>query len=96
MDRFRNETIRAKIGMKKGILQETEEQQLRWFGPCHANGGLQMSRHVAEWNPQGKGGAAGQAIHGRMGSGTACKGETRMKNVSIVISGAKTIVFGLR
>jgi hypothetical protein len=30
MDRIRNETIRTKMGMKKNILQEMEEQQLRW------------------------------------------------------------------
>jgi hypothetical protein len=30
MDRIRNETIRTKMGMKKDILQEIEEQQLRW------------------------------------------------------------------
>jgi hypothetical protein len=29
MDRIRNETIRTKAGMKKDILQEIEEQQLR-------------------------------------------------------------------
>jgi hypothetical protein len=39
---------------------------------------------VAEWNPQGKGGAADQSIHGRMGLGTVCTGESsRMKDVSI-------------
>jgi hypothetical protein len=32
MDRIRNETIRTKMGMKKDILRETEEQQLRWYG----------------------------------------------------------------
>jgi hypothetical protein len=29
MDRIINETIKTKMGMKKDILQETEEQQLR-------------------------------------------------------------------
>jgi hypothetical protein len=32
MDRIRNEAIRTKMGMKKDVLQETEEQQLRWSG----------------------------------------------------------------
>jgi hypothetical protein len=36
-------------------------------------------------------------IHGRMGLGTACKGETsRMKNVSIESYGAKKIMSRLR
>jgi hypothetical protein len=40
------------------------------------------ARQVAEWNPQGKGGAAEQSIHGRMRLGTVCKEETsRMKNI---------------
>jgi hypothetical protein len=29
MDRFRNEAIRTKMGMKRDILQAREEQQLR-------------------------------------------------------------------
>jgi hypothetical protein len=46
---------------------------------------------------RGKGGAADQSVHGRMGLGTAFKGETpRMKNVSIESSGGKNYVFGLR
>jgi hypothetical protein len=41
---------------------------------------------------RGKGGAADQSIHGRMGLGTAGKGETsRMKNVSIESSGGKEL-----
>jgi hypothetical protein len=32
MDRTKNETIRTKTGMKRHILQEIEEQQLRWYG----------------------------------------------------------------
>jgi hypothetical protein len=32
MDRFRDETIRTEMGLKKDILQEIEEQQLRWYG----------------------------------------------------------------
>jgi hypothetical protein len=41
---------------------------------------------------RGTGGAADQSIHGRMGLGTACKGETlRMKNVSIESSGGNKI-----
>jgi hypothetical protein len=37
MDRIRNETIRTKMGMKKNILQEIEEQQLRWYGHVMQN-----------------------------------------------------------
>jgi hypothetical protein len=32
MDIVRNETIRTRLVMKKVILQETEEQQLGWYG----------------------------------------------------------------
>jgi hypothetical protein len=32
MDRIRTETMRTKMGLKKDILQETEVQQLRWYG----------------------------------------------------------------
>jgi hypothetical protein len=39
---------------------------------------------------KGKGGTPDQSVHGRMGLGTACKGEaSRMKNVSIESSGKK-------
>jgi hypothetical protein len=32
MDRVRNGTITTKMGLKKDISQEIEEQQLRWYG----------------------------------------------------------------
>jgi hypothetical protein len=32
MARIINETIRTKMGMKRDILQEIPEQQLRWYG----------------------------------------------------------------
>jgi hypothetical protein len=56
MDRIRNETIRTKMGMKKDILQEIEEQQLRWYGWTIAEllGRWQTKTH------RGKGGAADQ------------------------------------
>jgi hypothetical protein len=45
---------------------------------------LQVGTH------RGKGGVADQSIHGRMGLGTVCKGETlRMKNVLIESAGRK-------
>jgi hypothetical protein len=31
MDRVRNKTVGTKMEMKKDILQEREEQQLRWY-----------------------------------------------------------------
>jgi hypothetical protein len=41
---------------------------------------------------RGKGGAADQSIHGRMGLGTVCKEEMlRMKNVSIMRSGGRKL-----
>jgi hypothetical protein len=45
----------------------------------------------------GKGAAADQSIHGRMGLGTACKGETsRVKNVLIESSGGTKLCLGRR
>jgi hypothetical protein len=41
---------------------------------------------------RGKEGAADQSIHGRVGLGTACKGETlKMENVSIESSGGRKV-----
>jgi hypothetical protein len=54
MDRIRNETIRTKMEMKKDILQEVEEQQLRWYGHVMGMEDCKIERQVAEWNPQGK------------------------------------------
>jgi hypothetical protein len=54
MDRVRNKTIRTKMGMKKDILQETEEQQLRCYGLVTRMEDRRTTRRVAEWNPQGK------------------------------------------
>jgi hypothetical protein len=46
---------------------------------------------------RGKGGAADQSVHGRIGLGTVCKAETsRMKNVLIESSGGKNYVFESR
>jgi hypothetical protein len=53
MDRVRNETIGRKMEMKKDILQEIEEQQLRWYGHVMRMD-CRTATHVAEWNPQGK------------------------------------------
>jgi hypothetical protein len=52
-----------------------------------------IARQVAEWNPPGgNGGAGDQSAHGRTGLGTACKAETsRMKKISIKSSGGKNI-----
>jgi hypothetical protein len=54
MDRIRNETIRTKMGMKKDILHETEEQQLRWYSHVVRMEDCGIARQVAEWNPQGR------------------------------------------
>jgi hypothetical protein len=54
MDRIRNETIGTKMGMKKNILQEIEEQQLRWCGHVMRMDDCRPARQVAERNPQGK------------------------------------------
>jgi hypothetical protein len=54
MNRVRDETIRAKMGLKKDILQEIAEQQLRWYGHVMQMDDCRIARQVAEWNPQGK------------------------------------------
>jgi hypothetical protein len=54
MDGIRNETIRIKMGLKKDILQEIEEQQLKWYGHVMRTEDCKIARQVAEWNPQGE------------------------------------------
>jgi hypothetical protein len=54
IDRIRNKTIRTKMGIKKDILQELEEQQLQWYGRVMRMEDCRTARQVAEWNPQGK------------------------------------------
>jgi hypothetical protein len=54
MDRIRNETMRTKMGKKKDILQEIEDQQLRWCGHVMRMDNCRTARQVAHWNPQGK------------------------------------------
>jgi hypothetical protein len=51
MDRNRYETIRTKMGMKKDMLQEIEEQKLRWHGHVMQIEDCRTARQVAEWNP---------------------------------------------
>jgi hypothetical protein len=54
MDKIRNEAIRTKMGIKKNIVQEIEEQQLRWSGHVKRMEDGKIVRRVAEWKPQGK------------------------------------------
>jgi hypothetical protein len=54
MDKIRNEAIRTKMGIKKNIVQETEEQQLRWSGRVKRMEDGKIVKQVAEWKPQGK------------------------------------------
>jgi hypothetical protein len=42
------------MGMRKDILQEIEEQQLRWYGHVMRMDDCRTARQVAHWNPQGK------------------------------------------
>jgi hypothetical protein len=51
MDTITNEAIKTKMGIKKNIVQEIEEQQLRWCG--HVKRMEDIVKQVAEWNPQG-------------------------------------------
>jgi hypothetical protein len=81
------------MGLKKGILQEIEEQQIKMVWPCHANGRLLNCWTGSRMEPTGgKEGAADQSTHGRMALGKACKGETsRMTNVLIKSSGGRKL-----
>jgi hypothetical protein len=54
MDKIRNEAIRTKMGIKKNIVQETEEQQLRWYGNVKRMEDGKIVKQVAEWKSQGK------------------------------------------
>jgi hypothetical protein len=54
LDKIRNEAFRTKMGIKKNIVQETEEQQLRWYGHIKRMEDRKTVKQVAEWNPQGK------------------------------------------
>jgi hypothetical protein len=54
MDKIRNEVIRTKMGIKKNIVQEIEEQQLRWYGHVKRTEDGKIVKQVAEWKPQGK------------------------------------------
>jgi hypothetical protein len=54
MDKIRNEAIRTKMGIKKNIVQETEEQQLRWYGHVKRMEDGKIVKQVAEWKPQRK------------------------------------------
>jgi hypothetical protein len=84
MDRIRNETIRTKMGTKKDLLQETA-MSCEWTI-------AELLHRLQNGTHKRKGGVGNQSVHGRMGLGTACKGETlRMKNVSIVSSGARKL-----
>jgi hypothetical protein len=40
--------------MQKDILQEIEEQQLRWYGHVMRMDDCRTARQVVVWNPQGK------------------------------------------
>jgi hypothetical protein len=80
------------MGLKKNILQDIEEQQLRWYShPCEwriakLQDWLQNGTH------SGRGGSADQSIHRRMRLGTVCKEETlRMKSASIMSSGGRKL-----
>jgi hypothetical protein len=51
MDKIRNEAIRTKMGIKKNIVQEIEEQQLRWYGHVKQMEDGKIVKQVAEWKP---------------------------------------------
>jgi hypothetical protein len=51
MDRIRTETIEIKMRMEKNVLQEVEEQQLRWYGQVMQTEVCRIIKQAAEWNP---------------------------------------------
>jgi hypothetical protein len=53
MDKIRNEAIRTKMGIKKNVVQEIEEQ-LRWYGHVKRMEDGKIVKQVAEWKPQEK------------------------------------------
>jgi hypothetical protein len=54
LDKIRNEAIRTKMVIKKNIVQEIEEQQLRRYGHVKRIEDGKIVKQVAEWNSQGK------------------------------------------
>jgi hypothetical protein len=54
MVKIKNEAIRKKIGIKKNTVQETEEQQLRWYGHVKRTEDGKIVKQIAEWKPQRK------------------------------------------
>jgi hypothetical protein len=60
-----------RMGMKKDILQEIEEDQLTWYGHVMWTEYCRTARQVAEWNPQAKrrSSEADQWIYESMGLG---------------------------
>jgi hypothetical protein len=65
MDGIKNETIGTQLGMKKDIqvLQDSEEQQLRWYGHIMQMEDCRIAGQVTEWNPQEEKGAGQASQH---------------------------------
>jgi hypothetical protein len=78
MDQINYEVMRAKMGMKRDILQEIEKRQLRRKGHIMRMEYCRIAGQVAEWNPQRKTSAATRSwkdgIRNSMQSRN-CKGE---------------------
>jgi hypothetical protein len=49
-----NETIKTKMGLKKDMLQETDEQEIKMVWPHHTNRGLQNCWAGSRMEPTGR------------------------------------------
>jgi hypothetical protein len=52
-EKVRNVTIRKVMGVRKNILEVTEEKRLRWFGHVKRMPGNRLPLKVLEWEPEG-------------------------------------------
>jgi hypothetical protein len=92
MDTVKNETIGTKMGMKKDILQEIGEHQLRWLGHVMRMEDCRIAKQVAECNPQGKRRCGRPVSAWKDGIRDSMQRRNlRMKNVSIESCGGKKI-----
>jgi hypothetical protein len=73
MDKIGNEAIKTKMGIKKNIVQETE-QQLGWCG--HVKRTEKLLNRLQNGSHRGKGSEVDQSTHGRMESGRVRKEES--------------------
>ena len=54
LEKICNETIRETMNVKKNIIQMIEEKQLSWVGHVMCMEHERLSKHVFEWESEGK------------------------------------------